>query len=51
MEKFGGPEALVAGEAPDPLAAGTAISVVTTFGYGGFLLGPVIVGGSPNSPA
>jgi MFS family permease len=25
--------------------AGAAISVVTTFGYGGFLLGPVIVGG------
>lgn len=29
--------------APD--RAGAAISVVTTFGYGGFLLGPVIVGG------
>ncbi|MDP8939512.1 MAG: MFS transporter [Actinomycetota bacterium] len=28
-----------------PGRAGSAISVVTTFGYGGFLLGPVIVGG------
>ena len=28
-----------------PGRAGTAISVVTTLGYGGFLLGPVIVGG------
>lgn len=25
--------------------AGSAVSVVTTCGYGGFLLGPVIVGG------
>ena len=25
--------------------AGSAISVVTTFGYGGFLLGPPLVGG------
>lgn len=34
----------VAGDlAPD--RAGAAISVVTTLGYGGFLLGPVIVGG------
>ena len=34
----------VAGDlAPD--RAGEAISVVTTLGYGGFLLGPVIVGG------
>jgi MFS family permease len=29
--------------APD--RAGAAISVVTTLGYGGFLLGPVLVGG------
>ena len=28
-----------------PGRAGSAVSVVTTFGYGGFLLGPVIVGG------
>ena len=28
-----------------PGRAGGAISVVTTLGYGGFLLGPVIVGG------
>jgi len=28
-----------------PQRAGAAISVVTTLGYGGFLLGPVIVGG------
>jgi MFS family permease len=28
-----------------PERAGAAISVVTTLGYGGFLLGPVIVGG------
>ena len=28
-----------------PGRAGAAISVVTTLGYGGFLLGPVIVGG------
>jgi MFS family permease len=28
-----------------PQRAGAAISVVTTFGYGGFLLGPVVVGG------
>lgn len=28
-----------------PRRAGAAISVVTTLGYGGFLLGPVIVGG------
>jgi MFS family permease len=28
-----------------PGMAGAAISVVTTLGYGGFLLGPVIVGG------
>lgn len=28
-----------------PGSAGAAISVVTTLGYGGFLLGPVIVGG------
>ena len=28
-----------------PARAGAAISVVTTLGYGGFLLGPVIVGG------
>ncbi len=28
-----------------PEMAGAAISVVTTLGYGGFLLGPVIVGG------
>jgi MFS family permease len=28
-----------------PGRAGSAISVVTTLGYGGFLLGPVIVGG------
>jgi MFS family permease len=34
----------VAGEmVPD--RAGSAISVVTTFGYGGFLLGPPLVGG------
>jgi len=28
-----------------PERAGGAISVVTTLGYGGFLLGPVVVGG------
>ncbi len=28
-----------------PGRAGSAVSVVTTFGYGGFLLGPVVVGG------
>jgi MFS family permease len=28
-----------------PERAGAAISVLTTLGYGGFLLGPVIVGG------
>ena len=28
-----------------PNRAGEAISVVTTLGYGGFLMGPVIVGG------
>lgn len=28
-----------------PERAGAAISVVTTLGYGGFLLGPVLVGG------
>jgi MFS family permease len=28
-----------------PERAGSAISVVTTFGYGGFLLGPPLVGG------
>jgi MFS family permease len=28
-----------------PERAGGAVSVVTTLGYGGFLLGPVIVGG------
>ena len=28
-----------------PARAGAAISVVTTLGYGGFLLGPVVVGG------
>ncbi len=34
----------VAGDlAPD--RAGSAVSVVTTFGYGGFLLGPPLVGG------
>ena len=34
----------VAGEmVPD--RAGSAVSVVTTFGYGGFLLGPPLVGG------
>ena len=34
----------VAGELV-PERAGSAISVVTTFGYGGFLLGPPLVGG------
>ena len=34
----------MAGDAA-PGRAGSAISVVTTFGYGGFLMGPVIVGG------
>jgi hypothetical protein len=37
------------GLSPGPLGAalfaGAAISVVTTFGYGGFLLGPILVGG------
>ena len=28
-----------------PDRAGSAVSVVTTFGYGGFLLGPPLVGG------
>ncbi|MDQ3436348.1 MAG: MFS transporter, partial [Actinomycetota bacterium] len=28
-----------------PERAGSAVSVVTTFGYGGFLLGPPLVGG------
>jgi MFS family permease len=28
-----------------PGGTGAAVSVVTTLGYGGFLLGPVIVGG------
>ena len=28
-----------------PTRAGSAVSVVTTFGYGGFLLGPPLVGG------
>ncbi len=35
----------LAGDAAPPGRAGAAISVVTTLGYGGFLLGPVIVGG------
>jgi MFS family permease len=34
----------VAGETV-PDRAGSAVSVVTTFGYGGFLLGPPLVGG------
>jgi MFS family permease len=34
----------VAGELV-PERAGSAVSVVTTFGYGGFLLGPPLVGG------
>jgi MFS family permease len=34
----------VAGETV-PERAGSAVSVVTTFGYGGFLLGPPLVGG------
>ena len=28
-----------------PERAGSAVAVVTTFGYGGFLLGPPLVGG------
>jgi MFS family permease len=35
----------VAGDLAPSGRAGAAISVVTTLGYGGFLLGPVIVGG------
>ena len=35
----------VAGDLAPPGRAGGAISVVTTLGYGGFLLGPVLVGG------
>jgi MFS family permease len=40
----------VAGEmVPD--RAGSAVSVVTTVGYGGFLLGPPLVGGLRRSQA
>ncbi len=39
------PLAYSAGGDIAPNRAGAAISVVTTFGYGGFLLGPVLVGG------
>lgn len=35
----------LAGDAAPPGRVGEAVSVVTTLGYGGFLLGPVIVGG------
>jgi MFS family permease len=35
----------IAGDLAPSGRAGAAISVVTTFGYGGFLLGPVIIGG------
>jgi MFS family permease len=39
------PLAYSAGGDLAPRKAGAAVSVVTSFGYGGFLLGPVLVGG------
>jgi MFS family permease len=39
------PLAYSAGGKLAPERAGAAVSVVTSFGYGGFLLGPVLVGG------
>ena len=39
------PLAYSAGGDLAPERAGAAVSVVTSFGYGGFLLGPILVGG------